>query len=853
MKKNRTELQKKLIAPYKDLLVISIVAVVVLILAVYFDWFGIFIKLQIYLEKYKLDEIITVLIVLAFAFGIFSLRRWRELRNEIAKSRSQEAEIRLLAQTVVSAKDCISITDLNDNIIFVNDAFINVYGYSNEELMGKNISMVRPLNISAEVTQQIFPATIVGEWYGELVNRRKDGSDFPIELWASLVKDDDGNPVAMVGVARDITERKRAEEELRKKEHQQSLVLQSLPMVFYTANATPDIATAWISEQVELITGYPPKWFTETTMFWQNRLHPDDRKKTLEKYYSVLKDEYAHTEYRWLCADGLYRWFSDHIVLIRDEERKPKEIVGIWRDITESKQAEEEIFYHSEFQKVITAISSNFVNIKISEIDEAIESALKILGEFVKVDRSYVFIFSDDGTKMNNTHEWCAEEIKPEIMNLQDIPVQAFPWWMKKLKRFENIIINNVADLPPEATAEKEILQSQDIQSLVVIPIISNNSLVGYLWFDSVRSKRTWTTNEVTLLRIIGTIFGNIVERKKAEAALIDSREDLSRLLNSIAEGAYGVDTNGNCTFINRSFLQILGYQNDQEVLGKHIHELIHHSHNDGSPYPASECRMYSAHRTNQPINVSGEVFWRKDGGSVPVEYWSHPIVKDGMVVGAIATFTDITERKRVEQAIKENETKFKTLFEAANDAIFIMDNKNFVDCNFKTEVIFGCSKKDIINHSPIEFSPQLQPDGRLSAEKAVEKIRAALKGEPQFFEWKHCHLDGSPFDAEVSLNRIELNSIYYLQAIVRDITGRKRAEAEREKIIWELQQAMDNIKTLSGLIPICASCKKIRDDKGYWNQLEKYIIEHSDAKFTHGICPECTEKYFPEIGKKNG
>ncbi|OGS69588.1 MAG: hypothetical protein A3F91_02565 [Flavobacteria bacterium RIFCSPLOWO2_12_FULL_35_11] len=147
-------------------------------------------------------------------------------------------------------------------------------------------------------------------------------------------------------------------------------------------------------------------------------------------------------------------------------------------------------------------------------------------------------------------------------------------------------------------------------------------------------------------------------ERKRAEEALQNSREDIYRLLNSIAEGAYGMDTNGNCTFVNRAFLEILGYQNEHEVLGKHTHDLIQHSYYDGSPYPASECRMYRAYQDKQLINVSDEVFWRKDGVAIPVEYRSHPIVKDGAVIGSIATFIDITERKLAEQELIRSKEK---------------------------------------------------------------------------------------------------------------------------------------------------------------------------------------------------
>jgi len=88
---------------------------------------------------------------------------------------------------------------------------------------------------------------------------------------------------------------------------------------------------------------------------------------------------------------------------------------------------------------------------------------------------------------------------------------------------------------------------------------------------------------------------------------------------------------------------------------------------------------------------------------------------------------------------------------------------------------------------------------------------------------------------------------VCFVDGIAHDITKRIQAEKEREKLILNLQEALDNIKTLSGLLPICSNCKKIRDDKGYWNQIESYIRDHSEAEFSHGICPECAKKYYPD------
>lgn len=146
-----------------------------------------------------------------------------------------------------------------------------------------------------------------------------------------------------------------------------------------------------------------------------------------------------------------------------------------------------------------------------------------------------------------------------------------------------------------------------------------------------------------------GRIYGScrdIRERKAAQQALQESQQHLKRMMDAISEGMYGVDIQGNCTFVNAAFLKILGYAHEDEVMGKHMHNLIHHSHADGKDYPAHDCIMYQAFRLNQMAHSDQEVYWRKDGVAVPVEYWAQPIEKDGEVIGAVATFLDISERK---------------------------------------------------------------------------------------------------------------------------------------------------------------------------------------------------------------
>jgi len=182
---------------------------------------------------------------------------------------------------------------------------------------------------------------------------------------------------------------------------------------------------------------------------------------------------------------------------------------------------------------------------------------------------------------------------------------------------------------------------------------------------------------------------------------------------------------------------------------------------------------------------------------------------------GRFATVsTDITERKKMENRLREDEAKYRTLFESADDAIQLMRGDVFIDCNERSLRMFGCSgKEEFIGRPPWEFSPPVQPDGRASKDKARDLIAAAKAGAPQRFTWRHCRLDGSPLEAEVSLNSLTLGNEVYLQAIVRDIGDRKtheeeiqRALKEKETLIREVyHRTKNNMNVIGAMLSLRA------------------------------------------------
>ncbi len=150
--------------------------------------------------------------------------------------------------------------------------------------------------------------------------------------------------------------------------------------------------------------------------------------------------------------------------------------------------------------------------------------------------------------------------------------------------------------------------------------------------------------------------FVDITERRKAEDELKAKESMVSSLLASTGEGIYGIDLDGNCTFANPACLKLLGFEKDADVLGKHMHNLAHHTRANGAPYPVEECRIYQALREREGTHVDDEVMFCSDGTRFPAEYWSYPIMRDGELAGCVVTFVDISARLKVEEELRQTE-----------------------------------------------------------------------------------------------------------------------------------------------------------------------------------------------------
>ena len=345
-------------------------------------------------------------------------------------------------------------------------------------------------------------------------------------------------------------------------------------------------------------------------------------------------------------SDGTIRDVVFNKAVFRDIEGKVAGIIGTITDITELKQAEKGMQKAlDEMEKRVAERTAELARSndtlyrevqmrrKVEEIlrqsEEKYRNMVESLGEWIwEVDTSMKFRYVSPKAVDITGYE-------PYEMEGR-MPFEFMPEWERSRVKplFEDLFHN-----------KKPLLLMQNV-------IKHRNGNLVYLevsgspLFDDQGNFRGY----------LG-IGRDITQRKHIEEERMKLADHIKMLLQSTDEGMYGINTDGLCTFINRSASRMLGYHHT-EVLGKSMHNLIHYRHPDGRPYPVEDCCIDRAFKNGVGCRVNNEVFWRKDGTPIPVEYSSYPVINHGVITGAVVTFSDITERKKYEEALKESKAE---------------------------------------------------------------------------------------------------------------------------------------------------------------------------------------------------
>jgi two-component system cell cycle sensor histidine kinase/response regulator CckA len=658
-----------------------------------------------------------------------------ERRNFEKELQSSEEKYRLLVE---HANEAVFVAQ-HGIVKFCNQRLSKMLGYSVERITSEPFAEYIYADDRSAALER-HQRRLAGERLSGTEDLRviaADGSVKWLEANGVLIEWE-GEP-AILNFANDITERKEAELALGEERRRLKDIIKGTNVgtwEFTVATGETVISNRW----AEML-GYTLEELSPLTMEkWNELTHPDDLRASNEKLRQHFEGElnYYECELRMRHKSGNWVWILDRgRVHTWSDDGKPLLMSGTHQDITERKIAEETLRMRESYLSAIIENQPGLMWLK--DLDS----------RFLTVNHEFA--------------RSCGREKPENVVGLTDIDV----WPRELADRYRS--------------DDAEVMKSG--KSIMVEEPISDRGETK--WFE---------TFKTPVFDRHGTILGttgyahDIAERKKAEEALRESKERYKRLLASVTDYIYTVRIEEGkpvSTSYGEGCLAVTGYtpkdfeenpclwlemtfKEDRQAVQEHVAVML-----SGATIPPLEHRI---------VHKNGSIRWVKNTPSLHSN-------ESGSIVSYEGLISDITERRAAADELARSEIKYRTLFESAQDAIFLMKDYLFVDCNSTTCEMFGCIREQILGKPPDQFSPAMQPDGNRSKDKALEKMNEAMAGRSKFFEWTHAKLDGTCFDAEVSLNGIKIDGEQHILAIVRDITERKQSQKALERSL-SLQQA---------------------------------------------------------------
>jgi len=483
----------------------------------------------------------------------------------------------------------------------------------------------------------------------------------------------------LVDMSREIADRKQAENELKKL----TIAIEQSPAIIIITDR--DGCIEYVNPKFTQLTGYTLEEVKgENPRILKSGELPREAYEELWK--TILSGREWHGEFHNKRKDGALYWERAVISPVSDTDGVITHFIAVKEDINELKRIE------SEREKANAEI------VDLYEHAPCGYHSLNLDGFFVRV---------------NDTELSWLGYARDELVGKM---------------RFEDLLVPESRDLfQRNYAAFREVGWMQDIELEVirkdgsVMPVTLNSSAI--------------TDASGAFVACRSTIFDN-TDRKAMERAVQESEAKLRLLLDSTAEGIYGIDIEGRCTFCNSASLRLLGYARPEDVVGKNAHVLVHHSRADGSPYPIEECPIRLTYSQGERIYRDDEVYWRADGTGVPVEYWSYPQYTDGNLIGAIVTFNDISERLRAEQEARKAEeyakrenAKLSAMISGMDEGVAFADASDvIVEVNDYLCRFTGVRRDDILGKRITDVHPG---DAAAAIEDLLNRFRQNLGSSP--------------------------------------------------------------------------------------------------------------------------